>query len=78
MRDSDCTEGAVRNVLRALGFEELVPGSFARLDGPHGQAKGPGDARFVTTVALDRLVGNAGAVMRLLRRFPRARGALLR
>lgn len=78
MIDSDCTEAAVRNALRTLGFEEFIEGSFARLDGPHGPVSSPRDARYVTTVSLGRLVGNARAMTSLLRRFPRVQGAPVR
>ena len=78
MKDGDCSEAAVRNALRALGFEEFVEGSFARLDGPEGRAKSPREARYVTTVALGRLVGNAHAMTKLLARFPRVGGAPVR
>ena len=78
MSDRDCTETAVRNALRVLGFEELTKGAFARLDGPHGRVRIPGEARYVTTVSLARLVGNANAVMKLLRRFPRPTAAPVR
>ena len=78
MVDSDCTEAAVKNALSVLGFEELVDGSFARLDGPYGPARSPREARYVTTVSLARLVGNARAMTNLLRRFPRVQGAPVR
>src|SRR5439155_83748 len=72
-RDEACiTETDALAVLEALGFQEMLPGEFGRVDAPTGRVRSPDDARVLTLVHLGWLVGNRREVLRLIRRFRRA------
>jgi hypothetical protein len=68
----------VRDTLVFLGFEEFAPGRFVRLDGPDGRARTTDAARFLTTVQVSHLVGNAAALHRVVQRFSRVHGRIER
>src|SRR5581483_11682491 len=72
------TEERVRETLLFLGFDEVAPGYFVRLDAPDGRADDAHAARYMTSVRVDHVRGNAAALERIVRRFSRVHGKLER
>lgn len=76
--DVAVTHARVRETLDFLGFEEIAPGTYVRLDGPYGRARHADEARVFTTVRVDQVVGSAVTLARIVQRFARVHGPVQR